>query len=59
MVKTIRIMTEKDKRLIEDARHLSWDMKGSIKMALMWLAKSHRSEADIEKAINALKEVKL
>ena len=25
MVKTIRIMTEKDKRLIEDARHLSWD----------------------------------
>ena len=46
MVKTIRIMTEKDKRLIEDARHLSWDMK-------------NEDEADIEKAINALKEVKL
>lgn len=25
MVKTIRVMTEKDKKLIEDARHLSWD----------------------------------
>ena len=35
------------------------DMKGSIKMALLWLTKSHRSDEDIEKAINALKEVKL
>lgn len=34
-------------------------MKRSIKTALLWLTKSHRSEEDIEKAINTLKEVKL
>lgn len=34
------------------------DMKKSVRIALLWLQKSHRSEEDIEKAINTLKGVK-
>lgn len=52
-----------DFRMIETENDVLRDrlnnLKGAVKMALVWLTKSHRSDEDIEKAINALKEVKL